>query len=280
MARVVEDCQEPSIPCVATCMGVEMRGEKADKGDELYHRTSVETLEHLEDSGEIKTSEKTGVISLSSNPCHYVGGVVRLVLEADELDTEAVCYIPIDEQEKLDEAIDRYFEENNLSLRLSNQNRAHAACAASPVMYKKECEHMSHDDVPLGKLKRVEYWVSGMGVSCKQQFPAYVERSDIHGRHYRDDVEEMEKVKDFAENQNVPFKVKSCFKWMKTRCSEVKEDGSPHRNCGIRLDGENLERMSRLENPEVDRDTQRMLTLFPEMKEVHGREKSERFCRC
>lgn len=237
-------------PCVVKCMGREIHGMKPKEEDVcyLYHRTEIDNLKKIAKEGEIKPSSETHVVSLSSNPDHTFGGVVRLVVDKEGVDAKPMCYFPFNE-ENLKNSSDAEREYREKINKRAMPNEFYAYCGISPDVYAGESEFMSKKPVKSNKIKKVEYWLSNPihNVSCENCYPPYLSYDVWSGKEFSQVKEEIKETKEIAEDINADFEVKSCFKYMSVPCRSIGEGN--YDVCDVELNKENLKRLGRLENP-------------------------------
>jgi len=234
--------------CTRNVEGERLAAQKCDKDEGLFHRTSTEAVLDIVDDGELKPSDETGVVSLTSNPSSFVGGATRFRFNPSRLagQTRAMCYVPSNTRasEKLKELrseanrnTDKGDKYDPFNLGTFSANRFRAENGISTNVYERECEYMSDKPVDLDKAEEVEYFIKGGGGIVNADNDAVAPLKQTYGG-IEPLREEIQKAKKAADRVGADFSVNSCFSVLKV------EDGSFMGNYEYaKLDKENLERL-------------------------------------
>jgi len=234
--------------CTRNVEGERIAAKKCDKDKGLFHRTKTKDVLDIVDDGELKPSDETGVVSLTSNPSSFVGGATRFRFRPSRLagQTRAMCYVPPNtragdklsklrsEANKNTDKGGKYdpFEQGTFS-----PNRFRAENRISTDVYENECEHMSDKPVDLGKAEEVEYFIKGGGGIVNADNGAVAGLKQTYGG-IEPLREEIQKAKKAADRVGADFSVNSCFSVLKV------EDGTFMGDYEYaKLDQENLERL-------------------------------------
>jgi CxxC motif-containing protein len=276
--------RKPTQTCKVDTPVGEIEGKKCPLGDELYHRTRPDYLSEIVRDGEIDAGEqkhtlgKTGVVSMSSNPAHSYGGTVRLVIDPDKVeDEEPMCYYDSDEMDRVGELEEKIKGEDPTIA----PNVWRAKYGIQPIhSYGDECEYFSRDDVPVEAIEKIEYWYPwdrpDIDVACENKGPKYARGSEWGTDHLESNKVEIRSVKKDAEAPDVPFEVKSCFKWL--RKPKYEESMSSQKEW-CKLDEENLENLEKGEPLECQDDKPEVFEEGP-ISEHRDPEKLKKVCRC
>lgn len=207
--------------------------------DELYHLTSVENLQSIVKSRKLEPSGHSKSVSLSANPDHTFGGRVKLTLDHKKVNTiQPMCYFTHGTP-----ASHAYYKAEGKHKEESRSlDDIRSEVGMQPDVYKNECEWYSRKpvDIPEDAIKKIEYFItwttSSQRVDCRGHIPAHVYlRGDDE---YKELLSQIAKVRETAKKIEVPFQVNSCFPFIKSGWYEY-----------IKLDEENLARLTRGENP-------------------------------
>ena len=258
-------------------MGEEINGITTKRTNTLYHRTNPKALEEIIKDGHFKPMN-TGVLSLSSHPCHIIGGRIRLTLDAKDIDTTAICYYDTNQYGRTMSDCRKKFEKPFRDReQLPEYNLFYSHCNAYPESYRSECEHATREPVSTDNIIEIEYWITGLGTSCEAQYPPYITFDNFTGLSYDKLINEIKEARQYAEELGVPFKVNSCFKFMEASCTEFEgEEGSGYK-CGVELNEENLKRIANDEKPLIRSRTAGWDAISKIKAEEGG---YEEFCRC
>jgi len=242
-----EDCT------VQTPHGV-IKGKKCPIGKKAYHNTVPDIAGFIAKSGVLKVGQNVGVLgqdtlSLSSCPSQGYGGNVKFVVKANK-NLNPMCYYVWDENtenKKADTGICQEASETEVGKSLGT-NRVRGKYHVNLSMYKRECEYVSHKNIPLKKnLEKIEFWIpwkigkNEYNHACKGVLPGYANVEPGDERGIKVLKEQIEQVNGQANKLGVPFEVKSCF-------SALKASGGDRY---IPLTDENLKKLAAGITPEV-----------------------------
>lgn len=216
-----EDCS------VQTPHGM-VKGKSCPIGDKAYHNTIVDRAIEIEKAKALKVGQHPGalgedVLSLSGCPTQPYGGNVKFILKSNK-DMKPMCYYKWEENKEVDHGIEK--EAMTEADGPVGANRVRGKYGVNISMYDRECEHVSHKDIPLKKnLEKIEYWIPwkiekySFDHGCKGHYPGY---ANVNGdeQGIRVMKENIETVKAIAKKLEVPFEVKSCFSALKASWGE------------------------------------------------------------
>ncbi len=249
--RITVRAQSLSIPCTRKVDSAEVHGMACQDNGELYHHTSFDNFESIMNDKVLKPGMgplDDGTVNYTGNPNFHRFGAIRLVFDSSIKDRLIpMCYVRGEDMAILSNAVSRREHESNFEIPSNRiQNREFAA---EPWLYKDECKWLSKDEMSLNGLKRIEYWIpwspirpnSPAGSSVSPCYPDYTawQTGISSQQNVRSMMAQIIKAAAAAERLNVPFEVKSCYRF-------IAVDGGY-----IPLDESNLAKMSRGMMPKV-----------------------------
>jgi len=215
-----------SEPCAVETLHGLIKGKKCPIGDKAYHNTVPDIAGWIAKSGTLKGGQHIGalgedVLSLSSCPTQGYGGHVKFVVKATK-NLKPMCYYKWDENKEADHGIDVEASAKSETGESVGANRVRGKYGVNLSMYERECEYVSHKDIPLKhNLEKIEFWIPWKigkhqySHSCKGSLPGYANVVPGDETGIKVLKEQIEQANGQANKLGVPFEVKSCFSALK-----------------------------------------------------------------